>query len=149
MSLAMSLAREFIGAFAIVLASGTAAHAQGTAAPIPAVALKGYDVVAYFKQSRALQGSPEFRQDWDGARYYFSSAQNRVAFDADPDHFVPQFGGYCAMGMSKGKKTDADPTVFKIIDGKLYVFSSPKAADAVGADPVALARARQAWQALK
>lgn len=112
------------------------------------MALKGYDVVAYFKQSRALQGTAEFRQDWDGVRYYFSSAQNRAAFSADPDRFTPQFGGYCAMGMSKGKKTHADPTVFKIIDGKLYVFSSPKGADAV-TDPEALAQARQAWHALK
>ncbi len=53
------------------------------------------------------------------------------------------------MGMSKGNKVHADPTVFKIIDGKLYVFSSLKASDSLDGEPEALDRARQAWQALK
>ncbi len=145
----MNFARSIFASVAIALASAHAAHAQGTTAATPTVALKGYDVVAYFKQSRAVQGSPEFRQDWDGVRYYFSSTQNSAAFGADPDRFTPQFGGYCSMGMSKGNKVHADPTIFKIIDGRLYVFSSPKASDALDAEPEALARARQAWQALK
>ena len=78
-----------------------------------------------------------------------TSARNRAAFNADPDRFTPQFGGYCAMGMSRGKKFDADPTVFRIVDGKLYVFSSPKAGDAADQDSELLARARQAWESLK
>lgn len=145
----MTPARALLATIAIALAFGSIARAQGTAVATPAIALKGYDVVAYFKQSRASQGSPEFRQDWDGARYYFLSAQNKAAFDVNPDLYAPQFGGYCAMGMSKGNKTVADPTAFRIIDGKLFVFSSPKAAEAVDTDPVALVRARQAWQVLK
>jgi YHS domain-containing protein len=114
-----------------------------------AVALKGYDVVAYFSDRRPTKGSPAFQQDFDGARYYFSSSRNRASFSANPDRFAPQFGGYCAMGVSQGRKFEADPTIFRIVDGKLYVFSKPMAGDAADRDPDLLARANQAWEALK
>ena len=133
----------------IVLLVATAAHAQDRTDDAPTLALKGYDVVAYFKQGRASKGSPEFRRDFDGARYYFASAEHQAAFSADPDRFLPQFRGHCSMGISLGKKIDADPTLFKIIDGKLYVFSSAKGADAADQDPQVLARARQNWPALR
>jgi YHS domain-containing protein len=132
-----------------LLCGGGTAQAQGDPSESTPVALKGYDVVAYFKEHRPAKGLPEFRQDFDGVRYYFSTGQNRETFRTDPDHFTPQFGGYCAMGMSDGKKFEADPTLFKIVDGKLYVFSSPKGPGAVDRDPQMLVRARQAWDALK
>lgn len=145
----MNPTKLLVASIAAALLATTAAHAQGRAEEQPALALKGFDVVAYFKQSRASKGSPEFPRDFDGARYYFASAQHQAAFSADPDRFLPQFGNYCAMGISRGMKKHADPTVFKIIDGRLYVFSSVKALDAADQDPEFLARARQTWPALR
>lgn len=145
----MNFTKPLVASVSVVLLAATAARAQGRTDDAPALALKGYDVVAYFKQSRASKGSPEFRRDFDGARYYFASAEHQAAFSADPDRFLPQFRGHCSMGISLGKKIDADPTLFKIIDGKLYVFSSRKGADAADQDPEVLARARQNWPALK
>jgi YHS domain-containing protein len=138
---------RFVMAASVGLLCSSVAQAQGASAP--ALALKGYDVVSYFSESRARQGTAELRVDFDGSRYYFSSARNKSAFTADPDRYLPQFGGYCAMGISVGKKFESEPTIFKIIDGKLYVFSSPKASDALDSDPEMLGRARQAWHALK
>lgn len=127
----------------------TVAAAQSQTVTAPALALKGYDVVAYFSGNMAQPGASDQQVDFDGMRYRFSSAQNKAAFSADPDRYLPQFGGYCAMGISKGKKFESDPTLWKVIDGKLYVFSSPAASDAAGKDPEILARARQQWQAMK
>lgn len=145
----MHRTRVLLAALALAVLPGAAAHAQTSGAAAPAVAVKGYDVVAYFQESNARKGSPQFHTDWDGTRYYFSSAKHQAAFGVEPDRYTPQFGGYCAMGISKGKKFEADPTLWRIVDGKLYVFSSPKASDAVDKDPEILARAWQAWQALK
>ncbi len=142
----MNAARTTIAACLLALAS-TLANAQAT--DPPRVALKGYDVVAYFTGSKAQPGSANFRTDFDGMRYQFSSAQNKAAFSADPDRYLPQFGGYCAMGISKGKKFESDPTLWKIIDDKLYVFSSPIALEAMGKDPEIMARARLQWEAMK
>src|SRR6266498_468054 len=119
---AMNLTRAALAAMAIAMVSDTGAQTEA-----PVVALKGYDVVAYFTEGRAAKGSPEFRHDWDGARYYFVSAKHKAAFVDDPDRFTPQFRAYCAWGFAQGKTVEADPNMWKIVDGKLYVFALPKA----------------------
>jgi YHS domain-containing protein len=145
----MTALRAVIAAvWMIVLAcAGAGAIAQG--ATTPKLALKGYDLVEYFTGNKAQLGSTDFYTDFDGMRYQFSSARNKAAFSAEPDRYLPEFGGYCAMGISRGKKFESDPTLWKVIDGKLYVFSSPAASEAAGKDPEILTRARQQWQAMK
>ena len=87
----------------------------------PGVAVHGYDPVAYFTEQRPVQGSAEFSVVHDGATYRFSSAANLKAFEADPEKYVPAYGGYCAYGVSVGAKFDGDPRLWKIVDGKLYL----------------------------
>ncbi|MEO5676957.1 MAG: YHS domain-containing (seleno)protein [Usitatibacter sp.] len=113
------------------------------------MALKGYDTVAYFTDNKPVKGAPEYRQDFDGLRYHFSSARNRSTFSADPDHFAPQFAANCAVSVSKGRRVEADPNVWKIVDGKLFVFASPKALEMAEKDPTILQRAQQDWAASK
>ncbi len=142
----MPATRRSITACLIALASAGAFSQNATS---PGLALKGFDVVSYFADSKAQAGSASLQADFDGMRYQFSSVRNKTAFTAEPDRYLPQFGGYCAMGISKGKRFESDPTLWKIVDGKLYVFSSPAASDAAGKDPEILARARQEWQTMK
>ena len=85
------------------------------------VAVKGYDVVAYFEKSAPIQGKPEYSASYQDAVYYFASARHRDLFRASPESYAPQFGGYCAMGVALNKKLDVDPTAWRIIDGKLYL----------------------------
>jgi len=58
------------------------------------VAIKGYDTVAYFTEQRAVKGKEEFQFSWEGVRWLFSSAANRDMFAADPERFIPQYGGH-------------------------------------------------------
>ena len=58
------------------------------------VAIKGYDTVAYFTQGRAMKGKSEFSYDWNDAKWYFATAENRDLFAADPEHYAPKYGGY-------------------------------------------------------
>jgi YHS domain-containing protein len=85
------------------------------------VALKGHDVVAYFKDNKALPGSPQFKAEYKGSVFHFSSAANRDAFAAEPARYAPQYGGYCAYGMAGGYKAAVDPAAFSVIEGKLYL----------------------------
>ena len=85
------------------------------------VVLKGYDVVAYFTEGKAVLGKKEFQQEWMGAKWQFASAANRDLFAANPAKYAAQYGGYCAYGVSEGHKAPIDPTVWKIVDGKLYL----------------------------
>lgn len=85
------------------------------------VMLHGYDPVAYFTNGAPTPGKEEFRVTHDGATYLFATAANRDAFLASPDKYVPAYGGFCAMGTALEKKLDGDPTVWRIVDGKLYL----------------------------
>jgi YHS domain-containing protein len=133
----------------VLVALPAASFAQTDASMPPNVALKGRDTVAYFTEKRPVMGSTRNGYDWDGSRYLFSSAKNREAFAANPDRYAPQFGGLCATGISTGMKAAADPDVWKVVDGKLYVFSSLEAKQMVDKDPTILARSHQTWKGLK
>ena len=115
----------------------------------PSVSLKGHDPVAYFTEGRPVKGSTGINYDFDDARYLFSSQKNRELFASSPDRYTPQYSGLCATGMALGAKAQADPTVWKIVDGKLYVFSSTHAREKFESDPAMLAKAQQNWQQRK
>lgn len=91
------------------------------------VAANGYDVVAYFTEGKPTPGSAAYTVEFDGAIYRFASAEHRDAFAADPAKYAPQFGGFCAVGASFGKKVDNDPTQWSVLDGKLYLNSGAQA----------------------
>jgi YHS domain-containing protein len=84
-------------------------------------ALRGYDPVAYFKEGKPVEGKKEFTHTWNGAEWHFSSLQNKEDFVASPEKFAPQYGGYCAYGLSKGYKASTDPQAWTIVEDKLYL----------------------------
>ena len=85
------------------------------------IAIRGYDTVAYFTEGKATKGKSGFEYVWHGARWRFASATNRDLFAANPDRYAPRYGGYCSMGLAMGEFSDADPEVWTIVDGKLYL----------------------------
>ncbi len=83
---------------------------------------KGYDVVAYFTDGKAVQGNREFEAVYGGVSWKFASAEHRDLFKADPAKYAPQYGGFCAWGVAQGKLFDVDPVNgWKIVDNKLYM----------------------------
>lgn len=85
------------------------------------VAIRGTDPVAYFTQNRPVEGSKKHQHDYQGATFYFSSAENRDLFAANPEKYAPQYGGYCAWAVSLGYTASTVPEAFTIVDGKLYL----------------------------
>jgi YHS domain-containing protein len=104
---------------AVFLGTGTAGQAEER------VALKGYDPVAYFTESRATPGTPQFHHEWDGATYRFASAKHLELFKADPDRYLPQYHNWCAASMAKGVKQQGHPEYWLVVDGRLYLFAGP------------------------
>lgn len=84
-------------------------------------AVQGYDVVSYHTGKRPVRGNGNFVAEHAGATYLFSSKANQELFQASPDKYVPAFGGYCAFGVSVGKKFIGDPEVWRLVDGRLYL----------------------------
>ena len=84
-------------------------------------AIRGYDPVAYFNAGKPVMGSKQFSYQWKGANWYFANRENLNAFKAAPDKYAPQYGGYCAYGLSQGHKATTEPDAWTIVNGKLYL----------------------------
>ena len=85
------------------------------------VAIKGYDPVSYH-QGEPLKGSEEWTFNYAGAEFHFASEENLKSFEADPERYVPEYGGWCAYAMLEGDKVDINPKRYKILNGRLYLF---------------------------
>lgn len=85
------------------------------------LAIKGYDTVSYFTKGAPIKGSNKFTSAYNGAIYQFSSADNRELFKADPSKYAPQYGGFCAFGVTMNRKFDTDPSAWHIREGKLFL----------------------------
>ena len=110
---------------AVVFLLAVAASAQKTKRLVNVdengTGLQGHDPVAYFTENKPVKGDPKFSSVYNGARYWFASAENKAAFDAEPAKYEPQFGGYCAYGMSRGYTAPIKPEAFQIVDGRLLL----------------------------
>ncbi len=83
----------------------------------------GYDVVAYFTKNKAVEGSSKFKYVHKGMIYHFSSQNNLNLFKANPNKYIPQYGGWCAYALgAKEDKVSINPETFKVVNGKLYLF---------------------------
>jgi YHS domain-containing protein len=85
------------------------------------IAIRGYDTVAYFTQSKPVEGSDEFTTEWSGATWKFSSQEHLDLFVADPEKYAPQYGGYCAYGVAQNYLVKIEPDQWTIHNDKLYL----------------------------
>ncbi len=87
-------------------------------------AIRGYDPVAYFNQAQPVKGQRDITFEYQGATWYFANTANRDLFVGDPEKYSPQYGGYCAYGLSKDYLVPTDPQAWEIHQGKLYLNHS-------------------------
>ena len=126
---AQRLAGVWFGVTATVLSAACATKPGliSVTKPVPGIyaprglAVHGYDSVAYFSEQRPIEGSAAFVQRWHGAEWRFASREHQVAFAANPEHYAPQYGGYCAFAVSRGTTADGDPQQWAIVRDRLYL----------------------------
>ena len=117
-------------ASAMLAASSTAVFAGDQYVDETGFAVSGYDVVAYFgleqsavgtAQPQGVPGNANITAEYNGATFAFSTEANRDAFVANPAQYAPQYDGHCAYGVSRGGKVPANPNLWRVVDGKLYL----------------------------
>jgi YHS domain-containing protein len=84
-------------------------------------AVSGYDTVAFFTDSKAVNGSPFISAEYQGATYYFVSEEHKALFTASPEKYAPQCGGFCTYGVALGKLFPVDINTWQVRSGKLYL----------------------------
>ena len=114
------------------------------------LAISGFDPVAYFIDRAAVPGKGQFEHAFAGAVWRFRNEGNRAAFAADPDFYLPRFGGHDPVGVARGVAVPGDPRLWLMVGDRLYLFhtAQARAAFATAADSLAAA-ADRAWPAVK
>ncbi|MEM7025294.1 MAG: YHS domain-containing (seleno)protein [Pseudomonadota bacterium] len=97
-------------------------------------AVSGYDPVAFFgleqapvgsRQPAAVPGKSSITAEWNGAQWAFANEENKATFLADPEKYAPAYDGHCAYGLAQGGKVPANPNLWRIVDGTLYLNINP------------------------
>ncbi|MCH9650670.1 MAG: hypothetical protein K0U98_20715 [Deltaproteobacteria bacterium] len=143
-----------VALFALVsgaaLASDAVSTSNGLTAAGGPLAIHGYDAVSYFESDAPQRGLAEFSTKHGGAVYRFASRANLRQFVRNPSKYAPRFGGFCAYGVSVGKKFDGDPLVYKVVDGVLYFNLNPEIKKTWLEDvPGNIAKAKKNWPEIR
>ena len=119
----MNKVKSLIGgiALSVAMAGATLAAGVDVNASNTGLAMQGFDPVAYFTVGEPTKGDYRLTAVYNDATYWFSSEENKAAFEANPEAYAPAYGGFCAFGTAMGFKFDGDPNYWKIVDDKLYL----------------------------
>jgi YHS domain-containing protein len=113
-------------------------------------AIHGYDPVAFFSESKPVKGDSSITANWQGATWWFASTANRDKFLKQPEAYAPQYGGYCAYGVSDGHKAPTQIDTWSIVEDKLYFNYSQKVKSFWSKDiPGHIKKANANWPTIK
>jgi hypothetical protein len=137
----------------IALAAGVAGQAAAQVQeerivvnPNSGLGLSGFDPVAYFTDQKPVIGKPELEYTRDSAIWRFANEGNRAAFVANPDVYMPRFGGYDPVAIARGTSVAGHPLFWTVVAGRLYVFYNEAARTAFAVDPGrTIATAERKW----
>jgi YHS domain-containing protein len=143
--------KKIISLAVIILAVAAQVRAQKAEVYSPGgKAIKGYDPVAFFTDSKPVMGADSLSYTWNGAVWLFSNRQNLQRFKADPLKYAPQYGGYCAYGISQGHKAPTEIDTWTILNNKLYFNYNTKVKEMwVKDEPGFIEKANRQWPDLK
>jgi YHS domain-containing protein len=99
------------------------------------LAIGGVDPVAYFTDKQMRVGEADFELTAMGAVWRFCNADNRTFFQAAPQVYAPQFGGYDPVDVARGVAVAGVPRLWIVHAQRLYLFSREESRDAFAADP--------------
>jgi YHS domain-containing protein len=139
---------QSIAAFALLASSAFAGELVNVSGASK-IAVSGYDPVAFFTEAKAVNGSPFITIEYRGATYFFATEEHKKLFVENPAKFAPQYGGYCAYGVSLGKLFPVDISTWQVRDGKLYLNLNADILKMFNADLSGnVAKAEQHWPTL-
>jgi len=146
--IALAVLTLALGAFAPILNAATTERV--VVDRHTGLAIYGIDPVAYFTERKPTAGREGFEFRDAGAVWRFENEGNRAAFAADPDVYMPRFGGYDPVGVSRGVATPGKPSLWVVSEQRLYLFYTADARAAFLANPAdAIAGATARWSAVQ
>ncbi len=86
------------------------------------VALFGYDPVAYFLDEEAQEGLDAFELIHRRLVWRFANEGNMQRFIADPNTFLPAYGGHGAWAVARGAATPGHPEIWIRLGDRVFLF---------------------------
>ena len=108
-------------------------------------AVSGYDVVSYFTESKPVKGSSKYTFEYQGADWYFSSAENLALFKTNPVKYAPQYGGHCAWALSNDQIAPGNAPFWTVYNDKLYLNYDKSVMDTWVTDKDAFIKQADSW----
>jgi YHS domain-containing protein len=119
-------------AIALLACATGFASAQGTTPDADTVIpLEGLDPVM-LSQGKEVQGDMKHQVRRGQFRYIFANAENKAEFEKDSSRYEIQLNGYCAR---MGAPTTANPDLYAVHKGRIYVFGSEECQTVFKAGP--------------
>lgn len=145
-----ALLASFFGLLGLDFAASAATTERIVVNRYSGLAIAGFDPVAYFTDSMAIQGLPDFEAREGGAVWRFRNEGNRASFIAHPEIYGPQFGGYDPVDLGRGVSYPGNPHFWLVVGQRLYLFGREENRDAFAAEPERfLKEATSRWPAVE
>jgi hypothetical protein len=113
------------------------------------LAISGFDPVAYFIDAAPVLGKDQFEHAYAGVVWRFRNQGNLGAFVANPDVYMPRFGGYDPLAVARDVALPGNPRIWLMIGERLYLFFTAAARDTFADDAERLiALADRKWPEL-
>jgi hypothetical protein len=145
----IALLASFFGALSLDLAAQASTTERVVVNRYSGLAIEGFDPVAYFTESIAAPGLPDFEARESGAVWRFRNQGNRASFVAHPEIYGPQFGGYDPVDLGRGVTYAGNPRFWAVAGQRLYLFGREENRDAFAAEPARFLKdARARWPGL-
>ena len=97
--------------------------------------LLGYDPVSYFRGSSADEGAQRSYGAPSPRHLSIQLSREPAKFIASPDRYAPQYGAFCAKGVSYAIRAGGDPLAYEIRSERLFIFVNDYARDYWRTDP--------------
>lgn len=115
-----------------------------------AIAIQGYDPVAYHTKGRPQEGYSNIMYKTKHMNWHFCSEENRRLFIEDKKKYMPAYNGYCSYCMYHyGAKKGADPHVWLMKDGRVFLFSNEQRKEEWEVDPENIKKGDENWKATR
>jgi YHS domain-containing protein len=90
--------------------------------PMTGLAINGIDPVGYFVDKKVTYGHGEYEYRWAGVIWRFTNQGNKAAFAANPDVYMPRYGGYDPVAVSRGLAVPGNPLFWTEVGERIYLF---------------------------
>ncbi|MEQ8241321.1 MAG: YHS domain-containing (seleno)protein [Cyclobacteriaceae bacterium] len=85
------------------------------------IAFYGNDLVSYY-DNNVLKGNKAFAYNYDGLMLEFANQTNLDKFKNNPNKYLPEYGGWCAIALANGSLVQPDFNHYKVQKGELLFF---------------------------